>query len=96
MGEGWKAHVFSKSTVGMKGDSEMSDTIECSTCLYWYRKDRNEGECRAQQPVPMMVPVQGGLVGNPQVGMMSFFPTTRGDIWCGMHQRFGRKGVDES
>lgn len=68
---------------------------ECFTCVYWKSEDGNEGECRAHCPVPVLTPVGSPLAGKPQLGMMSFFPTTRRDIWCGMHQRFGRKGVDE-
>ena len=59
--------------------------------MFWMRLDgKEEGECRANPPVPMLLPVVSPL-GVKGASVMAFFANTRADIWCGRHE--SRLGV---
>ncbi|PIV84246.1 MAG: hypothetical protein COW51_01025, partial [Candidatus Moranbacteria bacterium CG17_big_fil_post_rev_8_21_14_2_50_44_12] len=74
-----------------KEEAKMSESKRpvCATCPYWNPVDPGpDGECRADHPHPILMPLQTLLDKKPQIGVNSFFPKTRPDIWCGRHPGF--------
>lgn len=53
--------------------------MNCETCRYAHKSDRQVGtyECRRHPPVMAPIP-QGG-----SVGMLAMRPMVQGDNWCG-------------
>jgi hypothetical protein len=65
----------------------------CLTCKYWLAPDK-EGEpgyCRRHPPKAFMIQRQGAklLLNGPaptETTMMTNFPPTNADIWCGEYR----------
>lgn len=54
----------------------------CETCRYWQKseKELKQGECRINPPSATPIPSQQG------VALMSYYPVTAPDNWCGQHK----------
>lgn len=67
----------------------------CGNCKYWLNfspsapiHPDNQGACRRNPPVPILVPQQHPI--NPKIqtlGIQTTFPGTRRKDWCGEHAR---------
>lgn len=70
----------------------MKSDNTCSTCDFWTGNHlvadikAESGECHKYPPqVGGIIPQQG--VAGPTVGAVTFFPSTRGNQWCGQHEQ---------
>lgn len=57
----------------------------CKDCESWneFSNESNNGECRADRPQVLLVPIPPGLDRKPVMSINGYFPITRHDIWCG-------------
>jgi hypothetical protein len=59
----------------------------CSTCKHFLEVGaENEGLCRANPPVPILLGVTQNALGQPVPVVRSFFPPTKTDVTCGAHR----------
>lgn len=61
--------------------------MECSSCMYFVPNEKvlgREGECRANPPVPIAVPIQ--TQQGVSVGIQAFYPVLASSQWCGRYQ----------
>jgi hypothetical protein len=61
--------------------------MPCSDCKHYHKTDIAQGECRRYPPMLIALPVssQVGFRTTPQLAGM--FPPTKGDNWCGEHEK---------
>lgn len=65
----------------------------CNSCQFWSKQNDVQGECRVKPPVAVGVPQQD-LSGQTRVGVMSFFPVTAINCWCGEHPKRAKEYKD--
>jgi hypothetical protein len=64
--------------------------MKCGDCRYWVidtEKGSNDGECRADPPQVLLVPMPTKIGLTPGLSINGFFPKTRPDLWCGKFMR---------
>jgi hypothetical protein len=74
--------------------------MRCEDCRYWVRDsgqmvdkgvekgfEGTDGECRADPPQVLLVPMPTRIGLTPGLSINGFFPKTRPDLWCGRFSR---------
>jgi len=63
--------------------------MKCEDCEFWVtRETQPDGECRRNPPQCLLVPMLKNVLNKTGqqgvgVGVQSFFPRTKGEVYCG-------------
>jgi len=60
--------------------------MTCSTCRYYVKTDLQQGECHYGPPTIVIAPGYAPAGFRSQPALMSMFPPTKSDNWCGEHE----------
>lgn len=61
----------------------------CASCAHYFPDGTQGGHCRRSPPTAFYLP-QKSPIGQTQLALMSSYPPTLPDRWCGEHPEFLR------
>lgn len=60
--------------------------MHCENCKHWQRLHGEQGECRHNPPIGILMTVQNKLSNEAIQTPGGYWPPVRGDSWCGQHE----------
>lgn len=86
MGDAKRRGSFEKRRrLAILKEKEVSMFCKCGSCRFWFVVDsKNEaGDCRRYPPTPFLITGVNPITNEQKMGVTTYFPQTRQDIWCG-------------